>query len=57
MRVALEHDMWGALEMEGSRKGSNARTLVVPDSGDLGTYLNPSRVRFRTPDQAMRGGS
>jgi hypothetical protein len=34
--LALEHDMWGTLEPAGSRNGSNARALVVPDSGDLG---------------------
>jgi hypothetical protein len=28
--------MWGALEPAGSRKGSNARALVAPDSEDLG---------------------
>jgi hypothetical protein len=30
--------MWGALVPAGSRIGSNARALIVPDSGDLG-YL------------------
>jgi hypothetical protein len=34
--LALEHDKWGTLELVGSRKGSNARALVVPESGDLG---------------------
>jgi hypothetical protein len=34
--LVLEHDMWGALEPAGSRKGSNARALVAPDSVDLG---------------------
>jgi hypothetical protein len=28
--------MWGALKLVGSRIGSNARALVVPDSADLG---------------------
>jgi hypothetical protein len=38
---ALEHDMWGTLEPAGSRNGSNARALVVPDSGDLGRLFEP----------------
>jgi hypothetical protein len=33
--LALEYDMWGALELVSSRIGSNARALVVPDSVDL----------------------
>jgi hypothetical protein len=33
--------MWGTLEPVGSRKGSNARALVVPDSGDLGRLFKP----------------
>jgi hypothetical protein len=33
--------MWGTLEPVGSRKGSNARALVVPDSGDLGCLFEP----------------
>jgi hypothetical protein len=33
--------MWGALEPVGSKKGSNARALVVPDSGDLGHLFEP----------------
>jgi hypothetical protein len=39
--LALEHDMWGTLEPVGSRKGSNARALVVPNSGDLGRLFEP----------------
>jgi hypothetical protein len=39
--VALEHDMWGTLEPVGSKKGSNARALVVIDSGDLGRLFEP----------------
>jgi hypothetical protein len=35
------HDMWGTLELAGLRKGSNARALVVPDSGDLGRQFEP----------------
>jgi hypothetical protein len=34
--LVLEHDMWGTLEPVGSRRGSNARALIVLDSGDLG---------------------
>jgi hypothetical protein len=33
--------MWGTLEPLGLRKGSNARALVVPDSGDLGRLVEP----------------
>jgi hypothetical protein len=33
--------MWGTLEPVGSRKGSNARALVVPDYGDLGRLFEP----------------
>jgi hypothetical protein len=33
--------MWGTLELAGLRKGSNARALVVPDSGDLGRQFEP----------------
>jgi hypothetical protein len=36
LSLALEYDMWGALEPVGSRIGSNACALVVPDSIDLG---------------------
>jgi hypothetical protein len=39
--LALEDDMWGTLEPVGSRKGSNARALVVPNSGDLGCLFEP----------------
>jgi hypothetical protein len=39
--LALEHDMWGTLEPAGSRKSSNVRALVVPDSGDLGRLFEP----------------
>jgi hypothetical protein len=39
--LALEHDMWGTLEPVGSRKGSNARSLIVPDFGDLGRLFEP----------------
>jgi hypothetical protein len=33
--------MWGTLEPVGSRKGSNVRALIVPDSGDLGHLFEP----------------
>jgi hypothetical protein len=33
--------MWGALELVGSRIGSNARALVVCDSVDLGRLFEP----------------
>jgi hypothetical protein len=39
--LALKHDMWGTLEPAGSRNSSNARALVVPDSGDLGRLFEP----------------
>jgi hypothetical protein len=34
--LALEHNMWSALEPVGSRIGLNARALDAPDSVDLG---------------------
>jgi hypothetical protein len=33
--------MWGTLETAGSRNGSNARALVVPDFGDLRRLFEP----------------
>jgi hypothetical protein len=39
--LALEHDMWDTLEPVGLRKGLNVRTLIVPDSGDLGHLFEP----------------
>jgi hypothetical protein len=48
--LALEHDMRGTLELAGSRNGSNACALVVPNSVIWGACLNPSRVRLRTSD-------
>jgi hypothetical protein len=47
--LALEHDMWGALEPEGSRKGSNARALVVPDFGDLGHLFETFEGQVSNP--------
>jgi hypothetical protein len=45
----LEYDMWGALEPVGSRKGSNARALIVPDSGDLGHLFEPFEGQVSNP--------
>jgi hypothetical protein len=39
--LALEDDMWGTLELVGSRIGSNARALVVLDSVNLGRLFEP----------------
>jgi hypothetical protein len=47
--LALKHDMWGALEPVVSRKGSNARALVVPDSGDLVHLLEPFEGQVSNP--------
>jgi hypothetical protein len=47
--LALEHDMWGALESAGSRIGSNARALVVPDSVDLGCLFEPFEGQASNP--------
>jgi hypothetical protein len=33
--------MWGALELLGSKIGSNARALVIPDSVNLGRLFEP----------------
>jgi hypothetical protein len=33
--------MWSTLELVGSRKGSDVRALVVPDSGDLMRLFEP----------------
>jgi hypothetical protein len=41
--------MWGALEPVGSRKGSNARALVVPDSDDLGHLFEPFEGQVWNP--------
>jgi hypothetical protein len=41
--------MWGALELAGSRKGLNARALVVPDSGDLGYLFEPVEGQVSNP--------
>jgi hypothetical protein len=47
--LALEHDMWGALEPMGSRIGSNARALVVSDSVDLGRLFEPFEGQASNP--------
>jgi hypothetical protein len=37
----LEYELWGALEPLSSRTGSNARTLVIPDSVNLRCLFEP----------------
>jgi hypothetical protein len=51
--------MWGALELVGSRIGSNARTLVIPDSVDLGRLFEPFEGQASNPRSvgAPRGDS
>jgi hypothetical protein len=41
--------MWGTPEPVGSSIGSNARTLVVPDSDDLGRLFEPFEVQAPNP--------
>jgi hypothetical protein len=41
--------MWGTLELAGSRKGSNACALVVPNSGDLGHLFEPVEGQVSNP--------
>jgi hypothetical protein len=41
--------MWGALELVGSRTGSNALALVVPDSVDLGRLFEPVEGQASKP--------
>jgi hypothetical protein len=41
--------MWGTLEPMGSRKGSNARALIVSDSGDLGHLFEPVEGQVSNP--------
>jgi hypothetical protein len=41
--------MWGALKLVGSRVGSNARALVVPDSIDLGRLFEPFEGQASNP--------
>jgi hypothetical protein len=41
--------MWGALEPVGSRKSSNARALVVPNSGDLRHLFEPFERQDSNP--------
>jgi hypothetical protein len=47
--LALEYDMWGALELVGSRIGSNARALIAPDSVDLGRLFEPFEGQASNP--------
>jgi hypothetical protein len=51
--------MWGALELAGSRIGSNACALVVPDYGDLGHLFEPFEGQVSNPWSVgpLRGGS
>jgi hypothetical protein len=41
--------MWGTLELVGSRRGSNARALVAPNSGDLGHLFEPVEGQVSNP--------
>jgi hypothetical protein len=41
--------MWGTLKLEGSRIGSNARALVVPDSVDLERLFEPFESQASNP--------
>jgi hypothetical protein len=41
--------MWGALQPVGSRIGSNARALVIPDSVNLGRLFEPSEGEASNP--------
>jgi hypothetical protein len=41
--------MWGDLEPAGSRIGSNARALVIPDSGDLGNLFEAFEGQVSNP--------
>jgi hypothetical protein len=47
--LALEYDMWGALEPVGSRIGLNARAPVIPDSVDLGCLFEPFKGQASNP--------
>jgi hypothetical protein len=41
--------MWGALELVSSRIGSNVRTLIIPDSIDLGHLFEPFEGQASNP--------
>jgi hypothetical protein len=47
--LALEYDLWGALDLVSSKIGSNARTLVVPDSVNLGLLFEPFEGQASNP--------
>jgi hypothetical protein len=47
--LALEYDLWGALELVSSRIGSNARALIIPDSVDLGRLFEPFEAKASNP--------
>jgi hypothetical protein len=44
--LALEHDMWGALEPVGSRKGLNAHTVVWTSLGPLPQWVSGLTTRW-----------
>jgi hypothetical protein len=47
--LALEYDLWGTLELVSLRIGLNARTLIVPDSIDLGRLFEPFEGQASNP--------
>jgi hypothetical protein len=47
--LALEYDMWGALELVSLRIGSKVCTVVVPDSIDLGCLFEPFEGQASNP--------
>jgi hypothetical protein len=47
--LALEYDLWGALELVSLRIGSNARALIVLDSFDLGCLFEPFEGQALNP--------
>jgi hypothetical protein len=47
--VGLEHELRGALELVSSSSGSNARTLVVPDSVNLRRMFEPFEGQVPNP--------
>jgi hypothetical protein len=47
--VGLEHELWGTLELVGSRLGSNVRTLVIPDSVNLRRLFEPFEGQASNP--------
>jgi hypothetical protein len=47
--LALERDMWGALELVSSRIGSNVRALIFLDYVDLGRLFEPFKGQALNP--------